>query len=104
MFAVVYNHVRTPLKRAIEAMLMELKLGKRMVEIPPFLQVYVEQGEIKAARIMLLLWAKEAGLVLSDEHRRRIETCTDFATIMRWGQNVVHARTADDVFGQRHAR
>ena len=113
MFSVVYNHVDAPLKRAIEAMLMELKLNNRMVEIPPFLQRYVErgisqglsqglsQGELKEARRAVLRWVDRAGIVLTDEQRNRIETCEDLPLLNKWEENAAHAKTADDVFGER---
>jgi len=100
MFAVVYNHVRAPLKRAIEAMIMELKLGNRMVEIPPFLQTYVEEGQIKQARSTLVRLAKSAGILLTNEQRKRIDTCTDLSLLDQWFENALHAKTAADVFGE----
>jgi hypothetical protein len=107
MLTVVYNHVRAPLKRAIEAMIMELKFNNRLVEIPPFFEAYVEkgvkqgisQGELKHSRSTLERLVARAGIVLTDEQHKRIEACTDLAMLDRWTDNVSQAKTATDVFG-----
>jgi hypothetical protein len=39
-----------------------------------------------------------AGIVLSGEERIRIETCGDLATLERWLDNVLTAKTADELF------
>lgn len=87
---------------------MELKLNNRMVEIPPFLQEYVEQGisqgisqgELKHSRTMLERMVHRAGIVLTDELKMRIEACTDVVVLDKWIENAIDATTAADVFGE----
>ncbi len=124
MVAVVYNHVQTPLKRAIEALVMELKLNNRLVEIPPFIQPYVDdgikqgikqgirqgisqgisQGKFEQARSILERLIARAGIVLTDEQHKHVEACTDLETLERWTDNAINANTAADVFGEGAVR
>jgi hypothetical protein len=102
-FELVYNHVRDPLKRAIEAMIMERQTARKPDRFPPFAQVLVDrgirEGELKGVRNTLLRLLKRAGLDLNDEQRARIEACSDITTLERWTDNVIGAKTIADVFG-----
>ena len=55
------------------------------------------EGEIKARRDTLERQLVRAGIALTDEDRARIQTCTDTATLDRWLDNVIGAKTVTDV-------
>ncbi|WP_437692819.1 hypothetical protein [Sorangium sp. So ce176] len=55
------------------------------------------EGELKGKRDVLLRLLARAGIALSDEQRSRILGCDDGATLDRWAENVLEAKTAADV-------
>ncbi|KYF68138.1 hypothetical protein BE15_38165 [Sorangium cellulosum] len=55
------------------------------------------EGELKGKRDVLLRLLARAGIALSDEQRSRILGCDDGATLDRWVENVLEAKTAADV-------
>ena len=72
---------------------------------PPFAQQLIDrgklegklEGEIKGTRGALLRLVARAGITLSEEERARVDACTDLATLDRWVDNVLGAKTAADV-------
>ena len=74
---------------------------------PPFIQELIDrrmrdgklEGKLEAERNTLLRLSNRTGIALSDADRARIETCTDLATLERWIDNVISAKTVADVFG-----
>jgi len=72
---------------------------------PPFAQRIFErgkleglnEGELKGLRDVLLRLLARAGIPLTEEERVRIQACTDPATLDRWVENVLGAKTAADV-------
>ncbi len=97
--ALVYNHVRAHLKRAIEVMIMEQKAQDKIIVMPPFMQALIDDGAIKNSRSTLLRQLKRAGIELTNAQRTRIETCSDLSLFERWTDNIIGAKTAADVFG-----
>ena len=57
------------------------------------------EGRLEGKREMLLRLLTRAGIALTDDDRARIEGCSDAATLDRWVENVLGAKTASDVFG-----
>ena len=57
----------------------------------------VEEGELKGMRNALLRLLTRAAIALTDEERARIQSCTDTATLDRWIENVLGAKTAGEV-------
>ncbi len=55
------------------------------------------RGEIKGKRGTLLRLLARARITLTEEERARIGTCTDAATLDRWAENVIGAKTAAEV-------
>ncbi len=53
----------------------------------------VEEGELKGVRKALFRLLARAGIAVADEDRRRIEECVDAATLDRWIENVLGAKT-----------
>ncbi len=87
----------------------------RTVEIPEFIRDFMEHMRRREVtqfvhdvymtsichqtRKILKRLAEQAGIVMSDEQNKRIEACTDVAMLERWTDNVIHAKTAAEVFG-----
>jgi hypothetical protein len=55
------------------------------------------EGEIKGKRDTLLRLLARASVKLTENDRARIEACTDVATLDRWVDNVLGAKTIADV-------
>jgi len=66
---------------------------------PPFAQQLIDRGELKGKREALLRLMTRMGIPLTEEERSRIEACTDAATLDRWFDNLIGAKTAADVLG-----
>ena len=57
----------------------------------------VEEGELKGKRDALFRLFVRAGIALASDDRLRIEACSDVATLDRWVENILGAKTAADV-------
>jgi PD-(D/E)XK nuclease family transposase len=55
------------------------------------------EGELKATRNAVLRLLMRAGIILTDDERARILTCADPATLDRWFDNALGAKSAADV-------
>ena len=55
------------------------------------------EGNLEARYKTLLRLLGRAGIALTDDEQARIETCKDEATLDRWIDNVLGAKTAADV-------
>lgn len=119
-FQIIYDALREPMRRALEARIMEQQ-AEGKTTFPPFAQKIFERGlsegelkgfrdgerkgfhdgelkgELKGKREVLLRLLARAGIALSDEERGRILACEDGATLDRWAENVLGAKTAADV-------
>lgn len=103
-FQIVYDALREPLRRAVEALIME-RQSEATAGLPPFIKELIDrgkheglrEGELKGKRDMLLRLVARAGIALAEDDRARILACTDPATLERWVENVLGAKTAGDV-------
>ncbi|XXT19436.1 hypothetical protein WME94_55355 [Sorangium sp. So ce429] len=107
-FQIVYNALRDPMRRALEALIMERQTEGKAT-FPPFAQQLIErgrsegklegirEGELKGKRDALLRLLAQAGIALTDDDRDRIQMCSDPATLDRWVGNVLGAKNASDV-------
>jgi len=108
-FQIVYNALRDPVRRALEALIMERQTEAKAT-FPPFAQQIFDrglregkldglrEGKLDGLRDALLRLLGRAGITLTEEHRARIQACTDTATLDRWVENVLGAKSAADVF------
>jgi len=124
-FQIIWNVLREPMRRALEALVMERQTAGK-IEFPPFVQRIFEQGvqegELRGLREGELRGLREgkldglregkldglrealnrllarAGILINDEERARIQACTEPATFERWIDNVLGAKSASDVF------
>ncbi len=115
-FQIIGDVLREPMRRALEALVMERQTEGK-IEFPPFAQRIFErgvqegelkglregelkglrEGELKALRETLLRLLSRAGITLGEDDRSRIQACTDPATLDRWIENVLGAKTAGEV-------
>lgn len=68
------------------------------IEYPPFVQQIFDQGEQKGKldglREVLLRLLSRAEIAISEDDRARIDACTDAATLDRWIENVLGAKSS----------
>jgi hypothetical protein len=95
-FQTIYDALREPMRRALEKLTMERQTELKGT-FPPFAQRLIDRGELKGKREALLRLMSRTGIALTDEQHARIEACTDAATLDRWLDNVIGAKTAGDV-------
>ena len=55
------------------------------------------EGKLEGTRGVLLRLVERAGIALSEDDRARVYTCTDLATLDRWIDNILDAKTAAEV-------
>ena len=100
------------MRQALEALVMERQTEGKAT-FPPFAQQIFErgkldglregkldglrEGELKGLREALLRLIARAAITLTEDDRARIQTCDDAATLDRWLENVLGAKTAADV-------
>ena len=107
-FQIIWDVLREPMQRALEALVMQ-RQTEGQTHFPPFAQQIFERGvregvrdgeirgELKGKRDALLRLLTRAGIALSEEESARIRECSDAATLDRWVDNVLGAKTARDV-------
>ncbi|WP_437597194.1 hypothetical protein WMF28_31775 [Sorangium sp. So ce590] len=99
-FQLIWNGLREPMRQALEALVMERQIEGEAT-FPPFVQKLVDRGKLEGIRegkrdTLLRLLAR-AGIVLTEDESARIQACTDVATLDRWIENVLGAKTATEV-------
>ena len=116
----IYESLREPLQRALEALVMKPQ-SQGAVKFPPFMQRVFEEGELKGERRgklegkaegklegklegeldgkrqALQRLAARAQIPLTEAERDRIETCTDAGVLDRWLDNILGAKTAAEL-------
>ncbi|WP_437939836.1 hypothetical protein [Sorangium sp. So ce341] len=123
-FQLIWNTLREPMRQALEALVMERQIEGEAT-FPPFVQRLIDrgmregelkgmregklegmregelkgmrEGELKGKRDTLLRLLARAGIVLTESESARIQACTDVASLDRWIDNVLGAKTAADV-------
>jgi len=99
-FQIIWNALREPMKRALEALVMERQTDGR-TKYPPFVQQIFERGQhegkLDGLRGLLLRLIARAGLTLTEADRTRIQTCDDAEILDRWAENVLGAKSTADV-------
>ncbi|WP_437721382.1 hypothetical protein [Sorangium sp. So ce861] len=107
-FQLIWNALREPMRQALEALIMERQIEGEAT-FPPFVQKLIDrgmregelkgirEGELKGKRDTLLRQLARAGIVLTENESARIQACTDIATLDRWLDNILGAKTAAEV-------
>lgn len=125
-FQIIWNALREPMRRALEALVMERRQTEGKATYPPFVQQIFEEGKLEGKldglregkldglregrldgfregkldglREALLRFITRTAITLTDDERARIQRCDDAATLDRWIENVLNAKTASDIF------
>ncbi|WP_437284328.1 hypothetical protein [Sorangium sp. So ce406] len=115
-FQVIWNGLREPMRQALEALVMERQIEGEAT-IPPSLQRLIDrgiregelkgmregklegmrEGKLEGKRDTLLRLLARAGIALTEDESARIQACTDVATLDRWIENVLGAKSAAEV-------
>ncbi|MGK4005243.1 hypothetical protein WMF31_21620 [Sorangium sp. So ce1036] len=111
-FQLIWDGLRKPMQQALEALVMERQIEGE-AKLPPFVQKLIDRGklegmregklegmragELKGKKETLLRLLARAGIVLAEDERARIQACSDVATLDRWIENVLGAKTAPEV-------
>ncbi|AUX47483.1 hypothetical protein SOCE26_090040 [Sorangium cellulosum] len=103
-FQVIWNGLREPMRQALEALIMERQIEGEAT-FPPFVQKLIHrgklegirEGELNGRRDTLLRLLARAGIALTENESARIQACTEVATLDRWIDNVLGAKTSADV-------
>jgi hypothetical protein len=119
-FHIIWNALREPMRRALEALVME-RQAEGETKFPPFVQRIFEQGvhegelkgrlegrlegklegrlegKLEGKRDTLLRLLARAGIALTEDDVARVKACDDPALLDRWVDNVLGAKTARDV-------
>ncbi|WP_437721866.1 hypothetical protein [Sorangium sp. So ce861] len=111
-FQLIWNGLREPMRQALEALVMERQIEGEAT-FPPFVQKLIDrgklegmregklegmrEGKLEGKRDTLLRLLARAGVVLTENDSARIQACTDIATLDRWIDNALGAKTAAEV-------
>ncbi|MGK4000576.1 hypothetical protein [Sorangium sp. So ce1024] len=115
-FQVIWNGLREPMRQALEALVMERQIEGEST-FPPSIQRLIDRGKLEGMREgklegiregelkgklegkrdTLLRLLSRAGIALTEDESARIQACTDVATLDRWLENVLGAKTAAEV-------
>jgi hypothetical protein len=115
-FQIIWNALREPMQRALEALVME-RQAEGETTFPPFVQRIFEQGihegrlegelkgrlegelkgRLEGKRDTLLRLLARAGITLTEDQAARVQACDDPVLLDRWVDNVLGAKTASDV-------
>ena len=103
-FQIVYTVLREPMRRAMEALIME-RQNETSEAIPEFARMFMRIGErtgelkgkLEGKREVLLRFLDRAGIALSDDDHARIQSCMDAGILDQWVDNVSAGKSAADV-------
>jgi hypothetical protein len=91
-FEMIYNMLRDPAKRVLEALVMQRQTENKTTRAP-FIQRFIDEGELKGElkgkREALLRLITRAGVSLDERDRARI--------LARWLDNVLGAKSGADI-------
>ncbi len=101
-FQIIWNVLRVPMRRALEAMAMEGQT-KGKATLPPFLeQIFneadarVAKGRAEEAARAVLTVLRARGIAVPDAARERILAETDLVRLELWIERAVLAASVDD--------
>lgn len=95
-FQVLWNMLREPMQRALEALVMERQTQGK-VQFPPFFQQIIDHGRADAMAHDVLTVLRVRGLAVSDVDRDRILAEKDPARLERWLEKAIVAASTADV-------
>lgn len=121
--ALLSNHLRAPVRRALEAQVMDLEKYRDLPRPRWLLRLKATakaegkaegkamgeaegraEGELIARRAVLLRLAERAGLELSAAQRRRVAECRQIATLDLWIDRATQVHSARELFAAARPR
>jgi hypothetical protein len=102
-FQIIWNVLREPMQRALEALVMERQTEGK-VQFPPFAQRIFDRGELEgrteeAARAVLTV-LRVRGIAVPEAARERILAERDPARLERWHERAILAPSVAEVIGE----
>ena len=102
-FQIIYNALREPMQRALEALVMERQIEGKAV-FPPFVQQLLDRSELKgraeeAVRAVLTV-LRVRGMTVPDAVRERILAEKDPARLERWLERAIIAASIAEVLDE----
>jgi hypothetical protein len=98
-FQIIYNALREPMQRALEALVMERQSAGK-ANFPPFAQQLIDRGELQARASAVLTAFRVRGIVVPDGARDRIVAEKDPATLERWLERAILAASVAEVIDE----
>lgn len=95
-FQVIYNALREPMRRALEALVMERQIEGKAA-FPPFAQQLIDRGRTEEAARAVLTVLRARGMAVPDAVRERILAEKDPGRLERWIERAVVAASVADV-------
>lgn len=92
----VHNALREPMRRALEALVMERQVEGKAV-FPRFAQQLIDRGRTEEAARAVLTVLRARGMTVPDAVRERILAERDAARLERWIERAVVAASLADV-------
>jgi hypothetical protein len=125
--ALLSNHLRAPIRRALEAHVMDLEKYRDLPRPRWLIRLKAQaaaegksegraegkaegkaegrlEGELIARRTILLRLAERAGLELTPAQRRKVDACRQTATLDLWIDRVTQARNTRELFAAARPR
>ena len=102
-FQMIYNVLREPMRRALEALVMERQTADKAT-FPPFMQRFIDEGELKgrteeAARAVLTV-LRARGIEVQEAARERILAEKDPSLLERWLEKAAVAPSVAEVIDE----
>lgn len=98
-FQIIYNALREPMRRALEALVMERQIEGKAV-FPPFAQQLIDRGRTDEAARAVLTVLRVRGMTVSEDMRERVLAEKDPERLERWLERAIVAasvaETIDD--------
>jgi hypothetical protein len=98
-FQIIYNALREPMRRALEALVMERRIEGK-ANFPPFAQQLIDRGETKGRAADVLTVLRVRGIAVPDAARERILAQRDPTQLERWLERAILAASVAEVIDE----
>jgi hypothetical protein len=98
-FQIIYDALREPMQRALEALVMERQTEGKAT-FPPFAQRIFERGELEGRAADVLTVLRVRGVAVPDAARERILVERDPERLERWLEKAAVAPSVAEVLGE----
>jgi hypothetical protein len=98
-FQIIYEALREPMQRALEALVMERQTAGR-AKFPPFAQQLIDRGKTEGRAADVLTVLRVRGVEVPDGACDRILAESDPARLERWLERAILAASVADVMDE----